>query len=321
MAGKVGQATAAAAVSTGGSLISDAKLKQLYATMVECRLLTERVCRLRGQPRSAGLYAASMGQEAIATGCAINLQPEDTIALAPQNAIAGLVKGVPLGQVVAQLYARPGANGGSPNVIMPSPTQCTQLRLATSVALANKQKKKSNVVVAFCNKATTTLDCWHEALELAASKSLPIIFVVEDNPWTDPSGFKASDEEEAANEKARNYGFPIIPVDANDVVAVYRVACESVERVRQGGAPVLVEGKPYRLFNKTKRRVANSVAGHSERDALTHMERYLKAKGLFTPSWKDQVVQEFSRKLDTALRDAKKKSGKAPVKAQKPPQK
>jgi TPP-dependent pyruvate/acetoin dehydrogenase alpha subunit len=308
MAGKVGQATAAAAVSTGGSLISDAKLRQLYTTMVECRLLTERVCRLRGQ-RSASLYAASMGQEAIATGCAIDLQPEDTIALAPQNAIAGLVKGVPLGDIVAQIYTHPIAQGQSPNVIMPSPTQCTQLGLATSVALANKQKKKSNVVVAFSDKASIALGCWQEAFELAASKNLPIIFVVEDNPRTDPASFKASDEEDAPTGKARSYGFPIIPVDANDVVAVYRVTHESVERVRQGGGPVLVEGKLYRLFSQTKRRVANSAAWRSEIDPLTHMERYLKAKGLFTRSWKDQVVQEFSRKLDSALRDAKKKSG------------
>ncbi len=321
MAGKVGQATAAAAVSTGGSLISDAKLKQLYATMVQCRLLTERACRLRGQPRSAGLYAASIGQEAIATGCAIDLQPEDTIALGPQNAIAGLVKGVPLGDIVAQIYARPTAHSQSPNIIMPSPTHCTQLGLATSVALATKHKKKGNVVVAFSDKATTTLDCWHEALELAARKSLPIIFVVEDNPRTDPASLKASNEENDPPERARSYGFPIITVDANDVVAVYRVACESVERVRQGGAPVLLEGKPYRLSSQTKRRVANTAAWRNERDPLTHMERYLKAKGLFTPSWKDQVVQEFSRKLDTALRDAKKKSGKTAKKAQKPPQK
>ncbi len=187
MAGKVGQATAVAAVSTGGSLISDAKLKQLYATMVQCRLLTERACRLRGQPRSAGLYAASIGQEAIATGCAIDLQPEDTIALAPHDSIAALVKGVPLEDIVAQMYARPTAHSQSPNIIMPSATQCTQLGLATSVALANKRKKKGNVVVAFSDKATTALGCWHEALELAASKSLPIIFVVEDNP-SDGSG-------------------------------------------------------------------------------------------------------------------------------------
>ena len=187
MAGKVGQTTTAAAASTGGSLISDVKLKQLYATMVQCRMLTERACRLRGQPRSAGLYAASMGQEAIATGFAIDLRPEDTIALAPHNSIASLVKGVPLGDIVAQMYARSTADGQSANIIMPSPTQDTQLGLATSVALANKQKKKSNVVVAFGDKATTTLGCWHKALELAANKSLPIIFVVEDNPWTDPA--------------------------------------------------------------------------------------------------------------------------------------
>jgi TPP-dependent pyruvate/acetoin dehydrogenase alpha subunit len=305
MAGKVGQATAAVAVSTGGSLISDAKLKQLYATMVQCRLLTERVCRLRGQPRSAGLYAASIGQEAIATGCAIDLQPEDTIALAPHDAIAALVKGVPLADIVAQIYARATAHRQSPNIIMPSATQGTQLGLATSTALANKKKKKGNVVVAFSDKATTTLGCWHEALELAANKSLPIIFVVEDNPQTVP-GFKARKEENDPTEKARSYGFPIIPVDANDVVAVYRVACESVERVRQGGSPVLVEGKAYHLSSQTKRRVANSMARRSERDPLLHMERYLRVKGLFDRRWRDQLVHEFSRELDVLVKAARK---------------
>ena len=87
------------------------------------------------------------------------------------------------------------------------------------------------------------------------------------------------------------------------MVAVYRVAYESVERVRQGGGPVLVEAKPYRLSSPTKRRVA---ARRRERDPLAHMERYLKAKGLFTSRWKDQLVQEFSQKLDAALKTAQK---------------
>ena len=78
--------------STGGSLIDDAKLKQLYATMLQCRLLSERAGRLRTQPRSAALYADAMGQEALATGFVMDLRPEDTIALAPRNSIAMLVE-------------------------------------------------------------------------------------------------------------------------------------------------------------------------------------------------------------------------------------
>jgi pyruvate dehydrogenase E1 component alpha subunit len=210
------------------------------------------------------------------------------------------------------MYASRTAHGQSANIIMPSPTQATHLAVATSVALANKQKKKGNVVVAFGDKATTTLGCWHEALELAANKSLPIIFVVEDNPWTDPASFEANEEEQDSTAgfdpggKARSNGFPIITVDANDVVAVYRVAYESVERARQGGGPVLVEGKPYRLYSATKRRAANSAARRSKRDPLTHMERYLKTKRLFTPRWKDQLVHEFSQKLDAAVKVAQK---------------
>jgi TPP-dependent pyruvate/acetoin dehydrogenase alpha subunit len=324
MAGKVGQTTAGAAVSTGGSLISDGKLKQLYATMVQCRMLTERACRLRGRPLLRSLYAASMGQEAIATGSAIDLQPDDTIALAPHNSIAALVKvlveGVPLDGIVAQMDQDRSAYGQSHNIIMPCPTQGTQIDLATSVALVNKRKKKNNVVVAFGDKSTTTLGGWHQALRLATNKSLPIIFVVEDNPWPSPkpgpANFKAGNEEKdstaefnpsgKAGGKAQSDGLPIITVDANDVVAVYRVAYESVQRVRQGGGPVLVEGKQYRLHSPTKRRVANSVSSRNGRDPLIHMERYLKTKGLFTPRWKDQLVDEFSRKLDASVGAAQK---------------
>ncbi len=313
MAGKVGQTTTGAAVSTGGSLISDDKLKQLYATMLQCRLLTERARGLRGQPRSAGLYTASMGQEAIATGCVIDLRPGDAIALAPHNSIAGMVKGVPLDDIVAQMYVRRAAPGQPADILMPSPTQ---LALATAAALANKKKKKGNVVVAFGDKATIALGCWQEALTLAAKKSLPIIFVVEENPWPDPASSAANDDEKdptAGSDqgfdqggKARSYGFPIIPVDANDVVAVYRVAYESLERVRQGGGPVLVECRPYRLYSPNKRRSANSAVRRGERDPLTHMERYLKRKKLFTPRWKSQLVQEFSQKLDAAVKAAQK---------------
>jgi TPP-dependent pyruvate/acetoin dehydrogenase alpha subunit len=304
MAGKVRRRGAAAVVSTGGSLISDAKLKQLYASMLECRMLTERALR----QRSADLYSASLGQEAIATGCTIDLQPQDPVALAPHDSIAGLVKGVPLDDIVREMYTRRDKKRSRPahylaHNIIPASSSGAHLSAATAVALANQQKKNSNVVIAFACKDTTRLDYWRKALEVAARGSLPVIFVVENNPW---AAAKPRKREQDAKLKPRVYGFPVITVDGNDVVAVYRVAYESLERVRQGGGPVLVEGKTYCLHGQTRPPAANSEAWRTERDPLTHMQRYLQAKSLFTARWKNQIVTRFTRQLDAAMQAAKK---------------
>jgi TPP-dependent pyruvate/acetoin dehydrogenase alpha subunit len=280
MAGKVGAPPATASIATGGSLISNAKLQQLYVTMLQCRLLTERARRLR----KAAPYRASMGQEAIATGCAIDLLPEDAIALPANDSIAGLVKGVPLGDLVAQLYAP----------ATPLSAQGDQLSVATAAALTNKREKNSNVVVAFTGEATTTLPCWHDALKFAAKRKLPIIFVVENNPWPG----SAQQDEEDFTRKARDYGLTGISVDGNDVVAVYRVAHESLERVRHGDGPVLVEGKTYRTAGQHR-------LSKRARDPLIHMERYLTAKKLFSERWKRKVMDDFSRKLETAVQSAR----------------
>src|ERR1700748_1417895 len=99
-----------AGTSTGGSLIDDEKLKQLYATMLRCRLLTEHGRQL---PRSRTLSDASLGQEAIATGCAVDLRPQDTVAVAAHDSIVSLVKGVALSDVVARMYGRLSTVGGA----------------------------------------------------------------------------------------------------------------------------------------------------------------------------------------------------------------
>jgi TPP-dependent pyruvate/acetoin dehydrogenase alpha subunit len=94
--------------------------------------------------------------------------------------------------------------------------------------------------------------------------------------------------------KAQTDGLTTITVDGNDVVAVYRVAYESLERVRRGGGAVLIEAKPYRQHGQ--------VLLNTERDPLTHMEQYLTAKKLFTTRWKNGIAQQFSRELDAVMR-------------------
>jgi TPP-dependent pyruvate/acetoin dehydrogenase alpha subunit len=282
-----------AGTSTGGSLIDDDKLKQLYTTMLRCRLLTERARPLR---RSKPLLDASLGQEAIATGCAIDLRSQDTVAVASHGSIVSLVKGVALGEVVAQVYARRNSAGGGliDNIIRSASSDWGKLfEAAGNVALANKRENNGNVVVVFTGVGATTLDEWHQALRLAARRSLPVIFVVENNPWTQPAASSRNGVRKLPLKTQRD-GVTSITVDGNDVVAVYRVAYESLERVRRGGGAVLIEAKPYRQHGQALLNI--------ERDPLTHMEQYLAAKKLFTARWKNGIVQQFSRELDAVMK-------------------
>jgi TPP-dependent pyruvate/acetoin dehydrogenase alpha subunit len=265
--------------STGGSLISDAKLKQLYATMIECRVLAQHALRLRNQRRA--FYSASLGQEAIAAGFVIDLEPGDTVVLAPGGSIAGLVKGAELSELVAQLYAPRGSETTlAHNVISPSCDADQRFELANQLAQANQQKKTTSVVVAFATAPATDSARWHKSLKFAARHSLPLILVVENK-----AGINLP-------LKAPRDGLTRITVDGNDVVAVYRVAYESLERVRQGGGPVLIEGRAWQLPGKRQRR--------EETDPLIHMERYLGARKLFSKRWKAALVRQFLREIGSA---------------------
>ncbi|MGC2403558.1 MAG: thiamine pyrophosphate-dependent enzyme [Acidobacteriaceae bacterium] len=275
--------------STGGSLISDTKLKQLYATMLHCRLLSEHARSLRGRRRD--LYSASLGQEAIVTGCAVDLRSYDSLILAAHQPIAALAKGAKLKDLISRLYAgEDDANIPQKHIFHPAPNLTEQLQMANDIALDVKQKQKVNVVVAYIAMPTASLDEERGMLKAAVSRRLPIMFVVENNPSAPPH---ANNGRLRPALEAPIDGLTSMVVDANDVVAVYRVAYESLDRLRQDGGPVLIEGRTYRLDGRPSPR--------AERDPLTHMERYLSTKKLFSDHWKNQLIQQFSRDLDDAI--------------------
>jgi TPP-dependent pyruvate/acetoin dehydrogenase alpha subunit len=216
----------------------------------------------------------------------IDLEPADTVGLAPGGSVAALVKGAELRELIGQLYApRSGEPRLTHNILNPCSDEDQRLELASKLAQANQQEQKSSVVVAFATAPAAASARWQKSLKFAARRSLPLIVVVENK-----AGLNVS-------LKVPRDGLTRIAVDGNDVVAVYRVAYESLERVRQGGGPVLIEGRAWQQAGKRLRR--------AESDALIHMEQYLEARGLFSKRWKDQLVLQFSREIDSAREGAR----------------
>jgi TPP-dependent pyruvate/acetoin dehydrogenase alpha subunit len=266
------QSAAALAGKSGFSIISNEKLLQLYAAMVKCRALEERVQILFPRSKLTGKRGA-VSQEAVAVGVALDLLPEDTVAASPGNLIVNLIwneiQGEPLDKLFARLNAR---------ATRPSPA--AQFKLATVAAQANKAAKNGKIALAFSSNGSGFSP---EALKAAGDRQLPIFFVRQTRlPAKPPRGKKQAGATEIS-------GIPVIPVDGNDVVAVYRVATEAITHARKGNGPTLIDC----IFEPSE-----------ARDPLLRTESYLTRKGLFSEEGKRQVAAAFKRELDDAVEAA-----------------
>jgi TPP-dependent pyruvate/acetoin dehydrogenase alpha subunit len=322
MATRLKEPAPSPAVAHESPLISHDKLRLLYATMLKCRTLEERARVLFKQSKFTGNYYAAIGQEAAAVGTAIDLRPDDTIGPSHRDFITAFIKGAPLDKMFCHLFARansPDKGRSSPahfgyaplNVITPSSTIAAQLNIATGVALANKMKKNDSIAVAYSGDGSTSLGFWHEALNFAGVHDLPIIFVCQNNLWAESVNLKFQTKVPDISIKAESYGFPGITVDGNDVVAVYRVAQEAFARARRGHGPTLIECKTYRWYGHSeidpgKYRDPEEVERWKAKDPIAGMEKHLTSKGLFTPAWKQELLDAFNKELDAAIEIAEK---------------
>jgi len=118
--------------------------------------------------------------------------------------------------------------------------------IATGAAFACKYQKTDNVAVAFFGDGASDRATFHEALNLASTWRLPVIFVCENNGWAISNSQATHQNITDISDRATAYGIPGVSIDGNDVVAVYEAAQAAVERARRGDGPTLIECKTWR---------------------------------------------------------------------------
>ena len=95
--------------------------------------------------------------------------------------------------------------------------------VACGLALAFQMRGEPRVAITWFGDGSTANGQWHEAMNLAGVRSLPVVFVLENNQFaysTPNSGEFRVDPVE----RAGGYGFPGVKVDGNDVEAVFAAA-------------------------------------------------------------------------------------------------
>jgi TPP-dependent pyruvate/acetoin dehydrogenase alpha subunit len=286
-------------------LIPNEKLTAIHAAMVRCRAIEQRAELLFKRGKLKGDFHKSMGREASTVAFAIDLQLQDVLCLQEEDVMPALVKGASLEdsfRALAKTNDAPGNELAKRSAdfvrlnILATSDAVAQIGIVRESAIATKRAKTDTIVLAFLSSASEARAKWDAVISFAGSKNLPVVFVAQ-GAWRV--------EKDSGPQDAVLNGVPSIVVDATDVVASYRVACEAIGRARQGRGPTLVQCVVFPDAAATAP-VADRIHLQTEGRELSNpglsMKDYLKRRGLWSEENHRQCVAAFDRELDRATR-------------------
>ena len=228
-----------------------------FDRLVTIRLFEDKVEEAHKAGALYGPFHSSAGQEAVAVGTCMVLEPRDLVTSTHRGHGHVIAKGGDLAKMCAELWGRAdGYNrgkGGSMHLaanelglIGQNGVVGASLFTAAGAALGVSVLGDDRVAVAFSGDGSVGQGVFHETLNLAAVWKLPVVFVIENNGYAHSMPAHEMQVTATIAERGAGYGVPSARVDGNDVLSVHAAVADAVTRARAGGGPTLLEAVCYR---------------------------------------------------------------------------
>ena len=293
---------------------SDLK-KKLYKEMLYIRMIEERIAEIYHPADEmkcpTHLYT---GQEAVAVGTCNALVDGDVVC--PYHRSHGwyLARGGDLKAMMAELFGKEAGCskgwGGSMHLIDvergvmgSSSILGGTIPHAAGCALAFQIKGVGNVAVAPCGDAAIEEGVFHESMNWASLKKLPVVFVCENNLYSTQSSLGVRQPPVEIYKRAVSYGIPGVRVDGNDVFKVYEAVLEAVSRARIGGGPALIEAMTYRWREHVGPNYDYDLGYRSKQELEEWLEKCPVKRVSDVVSKRDEklLIEGFSKEIDDAI--------------------
>lgn len=231
--------------------------REMYRKMYTIRAFEKAVERLFSDGEIPGFVHLYSGQEACAVGVCTALEKKDYITSTHRGHGHCIAKGCELPQMMAELFGREtGYNKGKGGSMHIASTEIGMLGanaitaagmpIATGAALAATLLGSGAVAVAFFGDSASNQGSFHESINFAASRKLPVLYVCENNQFGVGTRITDVTNTENISVRAQAYGIPGETVDGQDISAVYDAASRFIGNARNGKGPALLELKTWR---------------------------------------------------------------------------
>ncbi len=303
--------------------LSTGQLLSLHRQMLTIRRTEEQIARSYQAGLIPGACHTYVGEEAIAAGVCAHLRTDDTIFSTHRGHGHALAKGVPIRELIAELYGKSTGcargRGGSMHLFSPeiglmgtSGIVGPSILQAAGAAYTFRMLETDRVSVAFFGDGGVNNGAFHEGLNMAAIWQLPVIFVLEDNRYATEVAFEYATRNTNIAERAEGYGVTGVRVDGNDVLDVYDKAGDAVLRAREGGGPTLLDCKTYRTrphaegMRDTGYRTRDEVDAWRERDPIALLAGKLMEGAIADRETLDEIESEVRSAVEEGVEFARK---------------
>jgi 2-oxoisovalerate dehydrogenase E1 component len=298
---------------------SNQELVDLYYKLLKPRIIEDKMLILLRQGRVSKWFSG-IGQEAISVGCAAALHEDEVIFTMHRNLGVFTSRNVPLSNLYLQWQGKEGGFtkgrdrsfhfGSMQHHIVGMISHLgPQLSLAGGVALAHKLLKEQKVSLAFTGEGATSQGEFHEALNVAAVWSLPVIFIVENNGY----GLSTPTHEQflckSIADKGIGYGMDSVSIDGNNILEVYSTIKNAAAAMRLNPRPLLVECRTFRMrgheeASGTKYVPSDLSNAWAAKDPLTNFEKFVIDEGLIPTDEIDNFKKTYKKEVNDAAEAA-----------------
>lgn len=283
-------------------------LKELYKVMVLTRTFDRKAIALQ-RTGKMGTYAPINGQEAISTAIGHAMKPEDIFVPYYRDYAAQLQRGVKMSEILAywggdERGSQFACDSEDLPICVPIASQCLH---AAGVAFAFKYRNQPRVAVVCIGEGGTSEGDFYEAMNVAGTWKLPVVFVVNNNQWAISVPRDKQTGTETIAQKAIAAGFDGIQIDGNDILATRHTIGDAIEKARRGEGPTLIEAITFRLCDHTtaddatRYQPSSDVETAKPKEPISRFKHFLTEQKIWSAKEEEDLVMHCAKEVEQAV--------------------